>query len=279
MNDWPLARVTRALTSDQRIRMAALDASALWDGVRRGHPQLDADACACLTELLSATALLNSRALFLERLQLFVKGSGRARAVVSDCWPDGTLRGVLDLAEPRPGPWVAGPGTLVVMRSSASGQPWTGTLPLVEGGIQAQVEAYLLQSEQVQASLTLWCDPSTGHAGGLLVEPLPDCPPARLARLVQAIEGVEVLQDHEREPDFLTEWVNGGPGAEVLGSVDLSYRCRCTRGSLLGILAGFPQDQLREIFVDEVPVEVRCDYCGRPYLLARHEVVPREEAG
>ena len=35
-----------------------------------------------------------------------------------------------------------------------------------------QVEIYLHESEQVQASLTLWCDPSTGHAGGLLVEPL-----------------------------------------------------------------------------------------------------------
>ena len=92
MNDWPMARVTRALTSDQRIRLAALDASALWDGVRRGHPHLDADACAALTELLAATALLNSRALFLERLQLVVKGLGRARAVVGDCWPDGTLQ-------------------------------------------------------------------------------------------------------------------------------------------------------------------------------------------
>ncbi len=278
MSDWPLARVTRALTSDQRIRLAALDASALWDGVRRGHPQLDAEACACLTELLAATALLNSRALFLERLQLFVKGAGRARAVVGDCWPDGTLRGVLDLAPRLEGPWVEAPGTLVVMRSSASGQPWTGTLPLVAGGIQAQVEAYLLQSEQVQASLTLWCDPLTGHAGGLLVEPLPDCPPARLARLVQAIEGVEVLQDHERVPDFLTEWVNGGPGAEVLGSVDLAYRCRCTRESLLGTILGFPREQLRELFADDTEVEVRCDYCGRTYLLARPEVLPGEAA-
>lgn len=278
MTDWPSARVTRALTSDQQIRIAALDASSLWDGVRRGHPQLDAPACASLTELLSATALLNSRALFLERLQLFVKGSGRARSVVSDCWPDGTLRGVLDLSGQPDGPWIAAPGTLQVMRSGASGQPWSGTLPLVEGPVQAQVEAYLLHSEQVQASLTLWCDASTGHAGGLLVEPLPDCPRLRLQRLVQAIEGVEVLLDHERTPDFLVEWINGGTGAEILGNADLAYRCRCTKSSLLGTLLGFPRNQRREFFESDDRAEVRCDYCGKTYLLNRSEVLPDEAA-
>ena len=278
MTDWPTARVTRALTSDQQIRIAALDASSLWDGVRRSHPQLDAEACASLTELLSATALLNSRALFLERLQLFVKGSGRARALVSDCWPDGTLRGVLDPSGQTDGPWIAAPGTQQVMRSSASGQPWSGTLPLVEGPIQSQVEAYLLQSEQVQASVSLWCDASTGHAGGLLVEPLPDCPLPRLQRLVQAIEGVEVLQDHERTPVFLVDWINGGPGAEVLGSADLVYRCRCTKHSLLDTLMGFPRDQRREFFDSDPNAEIRCDYCGKTYLLHRSEVLPDEAA-
>jgi molecular chaperone Hsp33 len=278
MSVWPSARVIRALTSDQQIRLAALDASSLWDGVRRGHPQLDADACACLTELLAATALLNSRVLFLERLQLLVKGSGRARAGVSDCWPDGTLRGVLDLSGQAEGPWVAAPGTLQVMRSGASGRPWVGSLAMVEGPIQAQVEAYLLQSEQVQASLTLWCDASTGLAGGLLAEPLPECPPARLKRLIHAIEGLEVLQDHERVPAFLVEWVNGGAGAEILGEADLAYRCRCSRSSLLGTLRGFPPAQRKGLFELSPDAEVRCDYCGKIYVLHRHEAIPDEAA-
>jgi molecular chaperone Hsp33 len=267
------ARVIRALSSDHCIRFAAVDATALWDGVRRGHPHLEADACACLTELLAATALLNSRTLFLERLQLLMKGSGRAKAVVGDCWPDGTLRGVLDLSARGEGDWIEAPGTLEVMRSDPSGAPYIGSLELTEGSIQTQVEAYLLLSEQIQASLSLWCDPATGHAGGILVEPLPDCPPERLRRLVQAIESVEVLQEHEKEPIFLTEWINGGPGAEILGGADLEYRCRCNRNSLLGTVAAFPEPQKRELLQDLDHVEVRCDYCGKVYLLERSEVL------
>ena len=114
-----------------------------------------------------------------------LKGSGRAKAVVADSWPDGTIRGVLDVSEKRDGPWVQPPGILQVMRSNPDGKPYIGNSELVEGGVATQVEAYLLLSEQVQASLTLWCDPATGEAGGLMVEPLPHCPTERLARLIQ----------------------------------------------------------------------------------------------
>ncbi|HLP31200.1 MAG TPA: Hsp33 family molecular chaperone HslO, partial [Geothrix sp.] len=86
----PTARVLKSLTRDRFIRVSSIDASPLWDGVRRGHPHLDPAACACLTELLASTALLQGRTLFAERLQLLLKGSGQAKAVVADCWPDGT---------------------------------------------------------------------------------------------------------------------------------------------------------------------------------------------
>ncbi len=270
------ARVLKALTRDRFIRLSSLDASPLWDGVRRGHPHLDPEACACLTELLSATALLQGRTAFAERLQMLVKGAGRARAVVADCWPDGTIRGVLDLATVESGDWVAAPGLLQVMRSNATGQPYIGNLPLVEGGIQVQVEHCLQQSEQIQASLTLWCDPGTGEAGGLLVEPLPDCPPARLARLVQAIESLEVVPFWERTAEFLASWVSQGEGTEEAVATELFYRCRCTREALLEALRRFPAEQKADLFKGEEPMEVRCDYCGTLYPISRADLLTEE---
>ncbi|MDR3684573.1 MAG: Hsp33 family molecular chaperone HslO [Geothrix sp.] len=267
------AQVLKALTRDQFIRLSSLDASPLWDGVRRGHPHLDPEACASLTELLSATALLQGRTAFAERLQVLIKGSGRARAVVADCWPDGTLRGVLDLSSVPSGDWVAAPGLLQVMRSNATGQPYIGNLPLVEGGIQVQVEHYLQSSEQVQASLTLWCDPGTGEAGGLLVEPLPNCPPARLARLVEAIEGLEVVPYWERTAEFLANWVAQGEGTEEAVATELFYRCRCTREALLEALRRFPAEQKADLFQGDEPLEVRCDYCGTMYPISRADLL------
>ncbi len=269
----PQAPVVKALTRDRHIRLSSLDASPLWDGVRRGHPHLPPEACACLTELLAASALLQSRTLFAERLQLLLKGSGKAKAVVADSWPDGTVRGVLDLGPEGAGDWIQAPGLLQVMRSNATGQPYIGTLPLVEGGIQVQVEHYLQSSEQIQASLSLWCDPATGEAGGLLVEPLPDCPPGRLARLVQALEGLEVVPFWERTPEFLGAWISQGEGVDELSRTELTYRCRCSREALLETLQGFPAQQKADLFHAPGPLEVRCDYCGTLYPIHREELL------
>lgn len=268
------ATLLRALSSDHQVRMAAVDASPLWDGIRRGHPHLDPAACACLTELMAGAALLQSRTVFAERLQILLKGSGRAKAVVADSWPDGMVRGMLDVSEPgAEAPWIAAPGIFQVMRSNAPGEPYIGNLELVEGGVQAQVEAYLQQSEQVQASATFWCDPDTGEAGALLVEPLPDCPPDRLARLIQALEGLEVVPLWERKPGFLVAWINQGPGAAILSETLLSYGCRCSRESLLGSLRGFAGSQRDELFREGGPIEVRCDYCGTTYWIAKEELL------
>jgi molecular chaperone Hsp33 len=227
-------------------------------------------------ELLAATLLLQSRTFFSERMQLTVHGSGRAKAMVTDSWPEGDIRGVLDPAETSEGePWFQSPGLLRVMRSNPKGQPYIGTLELVEGTLADQIEAYLLQSEQAQASVTLWCDPGTGEAGALFVEPLPGCPRERLASLVHALEGLEVVPLWEREPEFLCRWINQGEGAEILASTEITYHCRCHKGALLEVLRGFEPPRLEELFQGTEPVEVRCEYCGKTYLIGRSELQPR----
>ena len=75
-----------------------------------------------------------------------------------------------------------------------------------------------------------------------------------------------------RGMDFLSTWINGGPGAEVLSTTAMRYFCRCTRESLLAALAGFGQDQVDELFKDGDPVSVRCDYCGKDYRVSRGDL-------
>jgi molecular chaperone Hsp33 len=268
-----MARVVRALSRDAQIRMAVVDARPLWDGIRRGHPHLEAQACACLTELLAAALLLQSRTLFSERLQILMRSAGRAKALVADSWPDGLVRGMLDSSdEVERGPFIHTPGIFQVMRSGPKGEPFVGKLDLVEGDIATQVEYYLQKSEQIQASLSLWCDSSTGDAGGLLVEPLPGCPRERIKRLVDAIEGLEVVPHWERDPEFLFRWFNQGEGSTLLSTYEIEYRCRCSQRSLLGTLASFPAEQLAEVFHGEDAVAVRCEYCGMQYRISKEEL-------
>lgn len=267
------ALIIRALTSDKLIRLAALDMRPLWDAVRRGHPQLEADACAYLTQALGGTLLLQSRGLFVERLQVMIRTHGRANAIVADAWPDGSIRGMLDIApNSENAPWLESPGILQVMRSNFRGEPFVAKLPLLDGDIALQLEGYLQHSEQINASMILWCDPLTGEGGGLIVEPLPNCPPERLEKLISAIDGLEVVPNWERDCEFLLRWINQGDGATILGTQEVEYRCRCSQKSLIETIKGFSPEQLEAVFPEGQSAEIRCDYCGKNYTLNKSEL-------
>jgi molecular chaperone Hsp33 len=269
------AKVVRALTADGQMRLSTMDASPLWDGARRGHPHLEAGACAMLVELLAAAALLQSRSLLAERIQLVLRSAGRAKAIVADSWPDGSIRGILDLNVNADGDgeqWIAFPGNFQVMRSNPNGPPYIGNIELVDGPISAQVEHYLQQSEQIQACVVIWCDPLSGEAGGLIVEPLPNCPPERLKRMLAALGGMEVTHPWERTPEFLVRWINQGEGAEILSSLNLEYRCRCSKQSLVDTLGVMPPGQRLEIFDGKNTIEAHCEYCGKSYTIAQDEL-------
>jgi redox-regulated HSP33 family molecular chaperone len=105
---------------------------------------------------------------------------------------------------------------------------------------------------------------------------MPDCPPERLAILVEALEGLEVVPFWERTPDFLCLWINQGAGAEILGSTAMRYFCRCTRESLLTALQGFGPAERSALFKEGSPISVRCDYCGRDYAIVPADL---EDAG
>jgi molecular chaperone Hsp33 len=105
-----------------------------------------------------------------------------------------------------------------------------------------------------------------------VVEPLPKCPPERLRLMVAALDGLEVTLLGERTPEFLVNWVNQGGGAEILSSLELEYRCRCSRQSLVDTLRVMPPEQRRDMFSGTGQIDVHCEYCGAHYSLAPEDL-------
>jgi molecular chaperone Hsp33 len=270
------ARISRYLTSDQWIKVDIVEMGSLWDRIRRHHPSYEAHQSATLAQGLMATLLLLGRSDFLQRVQLMIKSSGGIRRIIGDAWPDGSLRGFCDLGSPEAPTPFESPGTIQVMRSQPSGEPYQGLLPLVEGDLGKQLEAYFQQSEQIQASVHLWCDPLTGLGGALKVEPLPLCPPSRLGRLIQALEGLDVVPFEERTTEFLMSWINQGEGGRLLTSTSAHYACRCNRDELVRILRGFSQDEKEHLFATQNSTEIRCDYCAEVYMIRASELMTPE---
>jgi len=77
----------------------------------------------------------------------------------------------------------------------------------------------------------------------------------------------------ERTAEFLASWVTQGEGTEEMAAADLFYRCRCTREALVETLRRFPEEQKADLFKDEEPLEVRCDYCSKLYPITREDLL------
>jgi len=261
------AKISRFMTADQWIKVDIVEMGPLWDRIRRHHPSYDAPQSAILAEGLMATLLLLGRSDFLQRVQFMVKSSGHIKNLMADAWPDGSIRGFCDLGSSQEASSLELPGSIQVMRSQPSGEPYRGLLPLVEGGLDKQLEAYFQQSEQIETSVHLWCDPLTGLGGALKVEPLPLCPTERLSRLIQALEGLDVVPFEERTTEFLATWINQGEGCQLLTSSDIRYACRCNRNDLVRIMKGFSPEEKQHLFDVQDHTEVRCDYCSEVFII------------
>ena len=274
MTESSSARVVRALTTDHHIRLAALDARPLWNGVRMGHPHLEAEACACLVELLAATLLCQSRGLFEERLQILVRGAGRAKVLVSDAWPDGMVRGMLDEAEGLQGPWVAAPGLLQVMRSGPKGEPYIGRLPLVEGGISPAdrgLPAAFGADPGEPHGLVRPGHRRRGRPSGGTPAPVPPWSacrawwrPSKASMWCPTGSGIRNSCSAgstraRRRPSSPPRRSNTAAGAA---------RLRCWKLS-----AAFQRAKLEEIFAEGRSAEVRCEYCGKAFAIHRQEVM------
>ena len=90
--------------------------------------------------------------------------------------------------------------------------------------------------------------------------------------MLAALDSLDVAKPRELTPDFLVAWVNQGEGAEVMSSMDLEYRCRCSRQSLIDTLSVMPSEKRDAHSSPEEGLEARCEYCGKTYTIARREL-------
>ena len=149
-----------------------------------------------LGRLLTGAVLLGTGNKEGEKVQVQLRGDGPLAMMLAICDSTGRVRGTvqnpaIDLPLRGGHPDVAGAiglGTLTVIRSHPSWQqPYSGTVPLVSGGVAGDLTLYLTESEQTPSAVGLGvaigADGRVSAAGGFLVQSLPDAADDALQRM------------------------------------------------------------------------------------------------
>ena len=208
-------------------------------------------ASAALGRAMNGALLLAATMKDNERIALRLKGDGPIGEVVADAEgthvrgyvgdPDVFLplkNGKLDVGG------AIGSGNIIVTRYLQNAEPFTGYAELVDGEIASDLTNYLYTSEQTPSSVALGVlvnkEGQVIASGGYFIQAMPGCAEETLAQLEENISltpYVTQLLELGYTPEKMIETIARGLDVTIQESIELSYKCRCSREKILGALA------------------------------------------
>ena len=220
-----------------------------------------------------------------ERIALRLKGDGPIGEVVADAEgthvrgyvgdPDVFLplkNGKLDVGG------AIGAGNIIVTRYLQNAEPFTGYAELVDGEIASDLTNYLYTSEQTPSSVALGVlvnkEGQVIASGGYFIQAMPGCAEETLAQLEENISltpYVTQLLELGYTPEKMIETIARGLDVTIQESIELSYKCRCSREKILGALATLGQEDISAMSQDE-ETEVHCQFCNETYKFSGEEI-------
>ena len=242
-------------------------------------------ASAALGRAMNGALLLAATMKDNERIALRLKGDGPIGEVVADAEgthvrgyvgdPDVFLplkNGKLDVGG------AIGAGNIIVTRYLQNAEPFTGYAELVDGEIASDLTNYLYTSEQTPSSVALGVlvnkEGQVIASGGYFIQAMPGCAEETLAQLEENISltpYVTQLLELGYTPEKMIETIARGLDVTIQESIELSYKCRCSREKILGALATLGQEDISAMSQDE-ETEVDCQFCNETYKFSGEEI-------
>lgn len=242
-------------------------------------------ASAALGRAMNGALLLAATMKDNERIALRLKGDGPIGEVVADAEgthvrgyvgdPDVFLplkNGKLDVGG------AIGAGNIIVTRYLQNAEPFTGYAELVDGEIASDLTNYLYTSEQTPSSVALGVlvnkEGQVIASGGYFIQAMPGCAEETLAQLEENISltpYVTQLLELGYTPEKMIETIARGLDVTIQESIELSYKCRCSREKILGALATLGQEDISAMSQDE-ETEVHCQFCNETYKFSGEEI-------
>jgi molecular chaperone Hsp33 len=264
----------RVMTNDHAFRViTATTTASVAEIVRRQKAR--GPAAEALASLVTSAALLRETMAPELRVQGLLRGAGSRGNLVGDAFPDGGLRGLLQLREGER--FSLGEGSLLqMMRHLVSGGLQQGVVDVGRaGGVGEALTGYLHASEQLVCVARVGArfeGDEVVAAGGYIVQLLPEAERPVHMVMTQRLEDFPPIEEWLARDDFTADLLAAeltfGMETTELARSALRFACRCSESALLGALATIDRKDLAEMIEAGEPLEIGCDYCGDQYRIA-----------
>ena len=280
----PADTVVRALTQDGAFRVIAALTSDTVKGAVAAQAVRGATAQR-LGELVTGSILVREAMAPTYRVQVILQGANRGGSLVADSHPDGSNRGIVNLGGRRE--VAIGPGSLLqVLRTMPKGIHQGVVEVPAGGGISEALMAYMQESEQVAsviAACTVLEGDGVARSCGYFVQLLPEAERGLLMVMTERLASFPPLEEMLREPTLTAESLVAelfyGMPFTTTSTTPVRFGCNCSKERLLSSLGTLPQGEIADMIQQNEPLDIRCDGCGKEYVVTVAELVTLMPAG
>lgn len=255
------------LLEDSGIRGVLVRLEETWRQVTAEHAYSPA-LRTLLGEGVAATVLLASGYKAKPNVSLQLQGEGPLKLLLIQCTDELKVRGMAHCAADAPAESLLGAGAGKLVVNLDTGKPqgfFQGIVPLESSRLDACLEAYFHQSEQLPTRLVLKATDT--QIAGILLQALPGedredgvfDAAAEAARAVSARD-LALLAAEDLLPRLFARHV-----IRLYRPKPVQHDCRCTPERLAGVIRMLGEDEVKTLLADEGHVELKCEFCNRAF--------------
>lgn len=273
--------IVRASLANDSVRAFAISSTHLVAEARERHKTLPV-VTAALGRLLSAGAIMGSMMKGdKDIVTISLKGDGHAGYITVTADSHGHVKGFpgnpnvdiprkyvrkLDVGA------AVGRGLLTVSYDFGLKEPYSGQVEIQTGEIAEDLAYYFTVSEQLPSAVGLGImvdtDSSVKHAGGFIVQLLPDAPEdviELLEKKLANLEPVTTMMEQGMAPEDMLLHIFEGVDIEFTERHDVEFYCDCSKEKVKRALDAISDKDLQDIVNDGEDIEVKCYFCNTAY--------------
>lgn len=273
--------IVRASLANDSVRAFAISSTHLVAEARERHRTLPV-VTAALGRLLSAGAIMGSMMKGdKDIVTISLKGDGPAGYITVTADSHGHVKGFpgnpnVDIPRKYAGKLdvgtAVGRGLLTVSYDLGLKEPYSGQVEIQTGEVAEDLAYYFTVSEQLPSAVGLGVmvdtDSSVKHAGGFIVQLLPDAPEdviELLEKKLANLEPVTTMMEQGMTPEEMLLHIFEGVDIEFTERHDVKFYCDCSKEKVKRALAAISDKDLQDIVNDDEDIEIKCYFCNTAY--------------
>lgn len=279
-----MGKIYKTLIFDGQISLSVLDTTDVVNEAIRLH-KLTPVCAAALGRTLTVTAFMASQLKGEdERLSVTINGNGAGGKIIAAADSKLNVRGAIDNptvdlplkanGKLDVGGVVGNSGYITVVKNLGLKEPYVGRSELVSGEIGEDFAAYYAYSEQQPTAIAVGVlikNERCIGAGGVIMQPLPDCTEENLVKaenLVNKFSDVSKQISETGVEGIIEKYFKGYD----FNAFDVRYKCNCSDEYVRKVLITLGEKELYDAIEKDGKIEVCCQFCDKKYVYYKKDV-------